>query len=261
MRREIAYLLMALGVTAGSTIAIAAPASAHGYVASPPSRQALCASGEMKDCGPIEYEPQSVEAPKGSNRCDGGVAQWSVLSDDSRNWPVQSVGTSVTFTWVLTVQHRTADFEYFVNGTRVASYDEHNEEPGPVSHTVDLSRFPGRQTVLAVWNIGDTVNAFYNCIDLDVSGGDGPAPADPEQPSPSSTAATQTPGAQSPDAQVLAAEPPTAAVPEDLWAADVSYQTGDVVTYDGARYQCRQSHVSINSWEPSIWTLALWLPL
>jgi chitin-binding protein len=44
------------------------------------------------------------------------------------------------------------------------------------------------------------------------------------------------------------------------WAAGVSYRTGDVVTYDGVRYQCRQSHTSINSWEPSIYTLALWLP-
>jgi chitin-binding protein len=34
-----------------------------------------------------------------------------------------------------------------------------------------------------------------------------------------------------------------------------------VVSYDGARYECRQAHTSITSWEPSIFTLALWLPL
>jgi chitin-binding protein len=34
---------------------------------------------------------------------------------------------------------------------------------------VDLGGHTGRQTVLAVWNIADTANAFYACIDLQVS--------------------------------------------------------------------------------------------
>jgi hypothetical protein len=33
------------------------------------------------------------------------------------------------------------------------------------------------------------------------------------------------------------------------------------VAFSGTTYQCRQSHTSIASWEPSIYTLALWLPL
>ena len=45
------------------------------------------------------------------------------------------------------------------------------------------------------------------------------------------------------------------------WAAGVTYKTGDVVTFNGAKFQCRQAHTAINSWEPSIYTLALWLPL
>jgi chitin-binding protein len=36
-----------------------------------------------------------------------------------------------------------------------------------VTHTVDLQA-SGRQTVLAVWNIADTPNAFYACIDLNI---------------------------------------------------------------------------------------------
>ena len=40
MRRKIAYPLVAFGVTVGSTLAVAAPASAHGYVSSPPSSAA-----------------------------------------------------------------------------------------------------------------------------------------------------------------------------------------------------------------------------
>jgi chitin-binding protein len=51
MRRKIAYPLVALGVTVGSSLAVASPALAHGYVSTPPSRQALCASGAVADCG------------------------------------------------------------------------------------------------------------------------------------------------------------------------------------------------------------------
>ncbi|MFF5295327.1 lytic polysaccharide monooxygenase [Paractinoplanes globisporus] len=246
MRRKIAYPLVALSVTAGSSLAVASPALAHGYVSTPPSRQALCASGAVADCGPIQFEPQSVEGKKGLRSCDGGVAQWSVLSDESRNWPAKSVGNSVTFTWVLTARHVTADWEYFIEGTKVATFDGGNAQPDAVvSQTVDLSRFPGRHTVLAVWNIGDTANAFYNCVDLNIGGGS-PSTA------PTASAPTSPP-------TTAPSYPPTAS--SSSWAPGVSYKIDNVVTYQGKKYQCRQSHTSINSWEPSIYTLALWLPL
>lgn len=44
------------------------------------------------------------------------------------------------------------------------------------------------------------------------------------------------------------------------WAPGVAYTIGDVVTYDGAEYACRQSHTSQVGWEPPK-VLALWLPL
>ena len=248
MRRKITYPLVALGVAAGSTLAVASPALAHGYVSSPPSRQALCASGAVGDCGAIQFEPQSVEGKKGLQSCDGGVAQWSVLSDESRNWPAKAVGSSVTFTWALTARHSTASWEYFIGGTEVATFDGGNAQPDAVvSQTVDLSRFPGKHTVLAVWNIGDTANAFYNCIDLNIGGGG-------STPTPAPT--TDAPTAPPPTAPATSAPASTG-----TWAAGVSYKTGDIVTYDGVRYQCRQSHTAIHSWEPSVYTLALWLPL
>jgi predicted carbohydrate-binding protein with CBM5 and CBM33 domain len=247
---KIAYPLVALGVTVASSLAIASPALAHGYVSSPPSRQALCAAGAVADCGPIQFEPQSVEGKKGLSSCDGGVAQWSVLSDESRNWPAKSVGSSVTFTWVLTARHRTADWQYFIGGTKVATFDGANAQPDAVvTHKVDLSRFPGRHTVLAVWNIGDTGNAFYNCVDLNVGGG-------------SSTTPTTAPTTSTPARPPAPSSPTVSAAPASgSWKPGVSYKIGDVVTYKGVSYQCRQSHTSINSWEPTIYTLALWLPL
>jgi predicted carbohydrate-binding protein with CBM5 and CBM33 domain len=262
MRRSIAYPLAALGAI-GSTLVVASPALAHGYVSAPPSRQALCASGAVADCGQIQFEPQSVEGPKGLRSCDGGVAQFSVLSDNSRNWPARAVGRTVTFTWVMTARHRTSNWEYFIGDKKIATVDGGNQQPDAVvTHNVDLGAFPGRQTVLAVWNIGDTANAFYSCVDLTVGGGGGPVPSTPASPpSPApTTAAPPTAPTTAPTAAPPAA-PDKPAVPGKEWAPGVAYRTDDEVTYRGVTYKCRQSHSSIRSWEPSIFTLALWLPL
>lgn len=269
MRRSIAYPLVALGAV-GSTLAVTSPASAHGYVSAPPSRQALCAAGTVANCGQIQFEPQSVEGPKGLKSCDGGVAGFSVLADESRNWPAKAVDKTVTFTWVMTARHRTSNWEYFIGGKKVATVDGGNQQPDAVvTHKVDLSAFPGRQTVLAVWNIGDTANAFYSCVDMTVggSGSGSPAPApSPSSPPPSSPRPSSPPPSAAPPSSAPA---PTTAAPSSAapvkggssWAPGTSYRTGDVVTYNGVKYKCRQGHSSITSWEPSIYTLALWLPL
>ena len=44
------------------------------------------------------------------------------------------------------------------------------------------------------------------------------------------------------------------------WIAWTSYTIGDIVTYEGLEYECRQSHVSQPDWTPPA-VLALWLPL
>jgi hypothetical protein len=51
-------------------------------------------------------------------------------------------------------------------------------------------------------------------------------------------------------------EEPTVAA----WAAYTAYKIGDVVTYNGVTYECRQAHTSLPGWEPPN-VLALWLPL
>lgn len=263
MRRTIAYPVAAL-VAFGSTLVVAGPASAHGYVSSPPSRQALCAEGAVPDCGPIQFEPQSVEGPKGLRSCDGGVGRFSVLSDESRDWPAKDVGAAVTFTWVLTARHRTTTWEYFVGDTRVASFDDGNRQPeAVVTHQVDLSEFSGRQKVLAVWNIGDTPNAFYSCIDLNIGGGSGTTPSSPSTPSDPSTPAppatgspaTPSPGTPSPT------QPTGSPDAGGTWKPGVTYGAGAVVAHGGAQYRCRQAHTALRGWEPSQFTAALWQPL
>ena len=269
MRRALAYPLVALGTAAASTLVVASPALAHGYVSSPPSRQALCATGAVAGCGQIQFEPQSVEGTKGLKSCDGGLGQFSVLNDNSRAWPAKPVAGKVTFTWVMTARHRTSNWEYFIGGRKVATVDGGNAQPDAVvNHTVDVSAFPGRQTVLAVWNIGDTVNAFYSCVDLNVGGGGGSDPSTPATPPPPATpkpVEPTSPPTKPADPPATAttkppAQPPTGGDGKG-WKADVAYATGDKVTFQGKTYRCRQGHTSLSSWEPSIYTLALWLPL
>jgi predicted carbohydrate-binding protein with CBM5 and CBM33 domain len=161
-----------VGAVAAPLIVVAGPAaiaSAHGYVNSPASRQAQCASGTVS-CGAIKYEPQSVEGPKGLRSCNAGVARFAELNDNSKPWKAASVGKSVTFNWTFTAKHRTSNYEYYVGGTKVGDFSGNNSQPpDKVSHTVNLGSRSGRITVLAIWNIADTVNAFYSCIDLTVA--------------------------------------------------------------------------------------------
>lgn len=161
----------AIGAGLAPVLALTLPtgsASAHGYVNAPASRQAQCAARTVP-CGDIKYEPQSVEGPKGLRSCSGGNARFAELDNDAKGWKVSDVSRTQTFTWTFTARHRTANYEYFVDGTKVATIDGGNQQPpATVSHQVNLGNFTGRHKVLAVWNIGDTSNAFYACIDVNI---------------------------------------------------------------------------------------------
>jgi predicted carbohydrate-binding protein with CBM5 and CBM33 domain len=265
MRRKIAYPLATLGMVASSLAVASSPALAHGYVSSPPSRQAQCAAGLVANCGAIQFEPQSAEAPKGSKECNGGVAAFPELNNNSLPWRATNVGKSATFNWVLTARHRTATWVYYVDGTAVATFDDNNAIPSAtVSHTVDLSRFSGKKTVLAVWNIGDTPMAFYNCVDVNIGGTGSGTPVPTPTTAPTTAAPTTPPATTAPTTAPTATSTSSSSAPASpgkAWAPGVAYKINDVVTYEGVSYQCRQAHQSIRSWEPSIWTLALWLPL
>lgn len=196
-----------------ASVVMATPASAHGYVNTPPSRQAMCAQGRIA-CGAVKYEPQSVEGPKGQINCSGGKSAWAELDDNSRSWPVTSVGSSVNFSWILTAPHRTASWDYFVDGKLVTSINGGNNLPGSqVTHTVNLSAYPGRHTVLARWSVGDTTNAFYNCVDLQIGSGGSttpPATTPPATKPPVTTAPPTTPPTTKPP---VTTAPPTTKPP------------------------------------------------
>src|SRR4051812_19297006 len=151
--RKVLFPLASVGAVVTTSLFVVTPAQAHGYVSSPPSRQAQCAQGIVSGCGDIVYEPQSVEAPKGSLQCNGAGSRFAVLNDNGKGWRATSVGSSATFNWVLTARnwvltarHATSTWEYFIGGTRIAVFDDGGRQPGAtVSHNVGFGGFSGRQ--------------------------------------------------------------------------------------------------------------------
>ncbi|WP_331771346.1 lytic polysaccharide monooxygenase (plasmid) [Embleya sp. NBC_00888] len=189
-------ILTALTIPAVSfPLMMAGTAGAHGWVTSPPSRAAYCAQGTVTNCGEIQWEPQSVEGPKGfpaggpadGRLCAGGNSRFAPL-DDPRGgaWPSTPVssGSSKTFTWKLTARHATTTFRYFVTkaswnpsqpitraqleSTPFLSVPYGGVQPGAtVSHTGTLpAGRSGKAVIFAVWDIADTGNAFYQCTDV-----------------------------------------------------------------------------------------------
>ncbi|MET8562603.1 lytic polysaccharide monooxygenase [Streptomyces flaveolus] len=185
-------------VTAGAFALSTGGASGHGYTDLPISRQKLCQNGTVADCGPIQWEPQSVEGPKGfpaggpadGQLCNAGLSQFAQLSapktPSGAAWPATKVtgGQSYTFRWQFTAMHATTDFKYYV--TRPGWNQNHNlsrsdlnltpfltvpyngqRPPATLSHSGTLpSGLSGHHVILAVWTIADTGNAFYACSDV-----------------------------------------------------------------------------------------------
>jgi chitinase len=77
---------------------------------------------------------------------------------------------------------------------------------------------------------------------------------------PPTTRPTTAPPTTAPPTTKPPTTPPTTAPAGTAWAPYTPYTVGQVVTYAGKRYQCRQSHTSLPGWEPPN-VLALWLPL
>ena len=194
-KRRLSLAGIAVGALA-LTVSTSVPlAYGHGWTNSPISRAKLCQQGAVQNCGAIQWEPQSVEGPKGFPAagpadgvlCSAGLAQFHEL-DDQRGgaWPATQLqgGQGFTFTWHLTAPHSTADFSYYMTKqgwnpsqplTRSALEltpfltvkMNGSRPPNDVSHpgTIPAGR-SGRHMILAVWTIADTGNAFYQCSDV-----------------------------------------------------------------------------------------------
>ncbi|HEY2491975.1 MAG TPA: lytic polysaccharide monooxygenase [Paenibacillus sp.] len=170
-------------------------ASAHGYVNNPSSRAALCASGINKKCGLIIYEPYSLEALKGfpaAGPADGKIAsangQFAPLDEQSATrWSKVNLSPgTTTFNWNIKVPHSTSSWKYYITKqdwnpnaplsrasfdlTPFCSVSYKGTPGGTYSDTCNVPTRTGYQVILAVWEIADTANAFYNVIDVSFDG-------------------------------------------------------------------------------------------
>ncbi|XUL88365.1 lytic polysaccharide monooxygenase auxiliary activity family 9 protein [Streptomyces galilaeus] len=200
MRKKTKWYAGVLGLTtAGAIVLSSGAASSHGYTDLPISRQKLCANGTVTNCGDIQYEPQSVEGPKGfpaagpadGQICNAGISRFSQLSapkaPSGAAWPTTKVtgGQSYTFRWQFTAIHATTDFKYYVtkagwnqnhnlarsdlNTTPFLTVPYNGQRPSSstISHSGTLpSGLTGHHVIVAVWTIADTTNAFYSCSDV-----------------------------------------------------------------------------------------------
>ncbi|MFE5240099.1 MULTISPECIES: lytic polysaccharide monooxygenase auxiliary activity family 9 protein [unclassified Streptomyces] len=194
MRKRASAAVIGLAI-AGVSMFATGSASSHGYTDSPISRQKLCANGTVTNCGNIQWEPQSVEGPKGfpaagpadGKICAGGNSQFAQL-DDPRGgaWPATKVtaGQGYSFRWQFTARHSTTDFRYYItkNGwdsskplTRAALESQpfmtvpygNQQPPATLTHQGTIpTQKTGKHIILAVWNVADTTNAFYSCSDV-----------------------------------------------------------------------------------------------
>ncbi|MEK8128181.1 lytic polysaccharide monooxygenase [Paenibacillus filicis] len=188
---------------------VAGKAWGHGYVDSPGSRAILCKQGQNTDCGAIIYEPQSLEAPKGfpaAGPADGKIASaagaFPKLDEQSASrWSKVNISAGTnTFTWKLTANHSTASWKYYITNQNWnpnaplsrASFDltpfcsvpfNGVKPPTTYSDTCQVPARTGYQVILAVWEVADTANAFYNVIDVNFGGGSGPDQTPPTAPS------------------------------------------------------------------------------
>ncbi|MGR8010360.1 lytic polysaccharide monooxygenase auxiliary activity family 9 protein [Streptomyces hypolithicus] len=195
MRKKAGAALVGLAV-AGVSFLGTGSATSHGYTDSPISRQKLCANGTVTGCGNIQYEPQSVEGPKGfpasgpadGKICAGGNGGFAQLDDPrgGTGWPATSVsaGQGYGFRWQFTARYRTTDFRYYItkNGwdsskplTRAALESQPfmtvpyggQQPPATLTHQGAMpTQKTGRHIILAVWSVADTTNAFYACSDV-----------------------------------------------------------------------------------------------
>ncbi|ODJ71163.1 lytic polysaccharide monooxygenase [Brochothrix thermosphacta] len=211
-------LLLATMAAAGLMIVSSQEASAHGYVESPVSRayqgqldvSNLGWDGANELYGAAMTQPQGLEAPKGfpiNGPADGSIASANGSLGDNKldiqtssYWKHQKMSTGVNdFTWHYTAVHNTTKWHYYMTkqgwDQNAPLVRDELELIGTVEHDGSAAsnnpthqvKIPdnrsGYNVILAVWDVADTPNAFYQVIDVDVQkGGETPEAETPNAP-------------------------------------------------------------------------------
>lgn len=182
----------------------------HGHVGNEKSDVISRAAmpGNKGKVGSIEYEPQSVEGPKGfsldastGGPKDGQIASaghYGALPMDQQKsnlWEKNQVNPgTVQIGWRYTAAHKTSQWHYYItkNGwdqnsplkraelqpLATISHDG-SAAPHGTAHDIKLpADHTGYHVIIAVWDVADTTNAFYSAIDVNIAG-DAKPPVNP----------------------------------------------------------------------------------
>lgn len=206
-RKMLGSLFVASSILGVSLLLNSDTAFAHGYVETPPARgyqgmldkDTLGWTEAFNLYGNVITNPQSLEAPKGfpaAGPADGRIASANgglgqindfVLDNQtSDRWKKTKISTGEnTFTWHYTAAHKTTKWHYYMtkpgwDQNAPLNRDEleligtvnHDgtEATNNLSHTIDVpENRMGYHVILAVWDVADTANAFYNVIDVNVT--------------------------------------------------------------------------------------------
>ncbi|WP_145557632.1 N-acetylglucosamine-binding protein GbpA [Yersinia aldovae] len=180
-------------------MSISGGAMAHGYVEKPESRNFLCSSSGKnlnKDCGNVQYEPQSsgetVDGFPASGPADGKLASGGInVSKDldqqtATRWHKTKIQAGPQqFKWKFTAAHPITDFKYYMtkqdwNPNQPLTRDSFDLTPfcviggGPAetqtmmtTHECDVPERTGYQVIYGAWDVSDTQNTFYNVMDVE----------------------------------------------------------------------------------------------
>lgn len=224
LRNRMSFSVSKLAVTfimtflfAIGLMAFAKEAFAHGYVDTPTSRSYLCKLGVNTNCGGAQYDPHSLEAPgsfPSGGPADGQITGAGIFpqlyEQTATRWAkVNMNGGANTFKWTLTAPHATTEWKYYItkkdwNPNKALAREDLDlqpfcyvndggkKPPFTVEHQCNVpTDRSGYHLILAVWEIADTGNAFYQVIDVNLNNG-GSNPQLPTVPgnvtSPSQTA-------------------------------------------------------------------------
>ncbi|WP_239618031.1 lytic polysaccharide monooxygenase [Cohnella mopanensis] len=230
-------------------------ASAHGRLID--SRADLCMSGLNTDCGPVQYEPWSVEGrgdfpeigvPDG--QIAGGGKYPPLDAQTMTRWTkVNLSGGLHTFKWKLVANHSTNYWDYYITKPgwdpnkplartdleKFCRYEDNGAIP-PVDVSNDCfipNDREGYHVIVAVWDIFDTINAFYQAMDVNLT-------RDLSQPT------TPAPG--------FPGDPNRFGAIRD-WSSIRPYNTGEQVVYSGNIWQARWYTLGQTPGTNEVWQL------
>lgn len=207
-KKLVGLALMSTIILGGVGLMNADQVDAHGYVETPAARgyqgsldkNTIGWGPAMEKYGMVITNPQSLEYDKGfpqAGPADGRIASaqggkgqitdFVMDSTGANRWTKQDIKTGVnTFSWHYTAPHSTTKWHYYM--TKVgwnpekplarADFDfigevkhDGSAASNNKSHQIVVpENRSGYHVILAVWDVADTANAFYNVIDVNVKG-------------------------------------------------------------------------------------------